>query len=157
MAEGERIIYVPQGSIPMTFAQILTPLENTSGNFVLCQSDDIGALVSPVKPYASPDPPRPPPPPPSTTSASAPAKPTVSSSSGRRKPSSQAGVGRGPISDESRELRFVNEIKTDQVKCLFCNQMLPKAYVAIQEHLDNFHKQPSTKMDVDETQNGNGS
>lgn len=54
---------------------------------------------------------------------------------------------RGPISDESRELRFINEVREDQVKCLFCNQPLPKAYVAIQEHIDAFHKPITTKAE----------
>lgn len=54
---------------------------------------------------------------------------------------------RGPISDESRELRFINEVREDQVRCLFCNQPLPKAYVAIQEHIDAFHKPITTKAE----------
>lgn len=60
---------------------------------------------------------------------------------------------RGPISPESRELRFVNEIKTKQATCIFCNQLLPKTYAEIQKHIDEFHKPVTTKAQKEEQMN----
>ena len=62
---------------------------------------------------------------------------TAPSLSGPRSSGSRRG---DPLSDESRELRFVNEIKDDHVQCLFCQQRLPKVYVEIQRHLDEVHR-----------------
>ena len=45
------------------------------------------------------------------------------------------------IDMQERETRFRNETTEPLVKCMFCQQMLPKVYEAIQAHVDAVHKE----------------
>ena len=53
---------------------------------------------------------------------------------------------------QEREMRFRNETEDPLVKCVFCQQMLPKNYQEIQAHVDAFHKEkrekPPTKAEA---------
>jgi len=159
-----QVFYLPEGLLPLTLVPI--GISTTGTDSLLGQDQEISQSVSDQTAVAS-HPPSPPMSPPVTIpqraetttpraeTTTARAKTTTARAEttatpaapdcNQRKPPLQCGVARGPISDESRELRFVNEIKADQVKCLFCDQMLPKAYVAIQEHVDVFHKPTKPK------------
>ena len=46
---------------------------------------------------------------------------------------------------QTREMRFRNETPEPLVKCVFCQQMLPKSYEEIQAHVDTYHKEKRDK------------